>query len=172
VLKALLPGTLAAFAFSGCAAPGSAIGHLGFSGTVAGADLRDPLAIEATLPKDYGLGGADRVLGEPEQYGNNSSTLTAPVSAGAFTAEFAPVVYHVTFWLVPPLGAFPKRPPPPTYVVSFSNAPHEVYVLGMNADRFAYRVYDRASRREKAISEAAWRIVDGDFLKIKMVKAQ
>lgn len=133
-------------------------------------DPPKPLTIEVTLPKNYGLGGLDRAFGESEDYGSKNVTVTVPVSAGTFAIEFPPVAYHITFWLLPPLGAFPRHPPSPVYVASFSDAPHEVYLVGMNHDQFDYRVYDRTSRRQKPKSAATWSFVHGEYVPIESGK--
>jgi|SRR5262245_23157615 len=163
-MRALILPLLVAITSSGCAAPGSALGHLGFSGAVSEPNSAAPLTIAITLPRDYGLGGLDRAFGKPEDYGHKDHTVTTAVSEGTFTVEFPPVVYHVTFWLLPPLGAYPKRPPAPVYYVSFSDAPEEVYLVGMKGEEFDYRVFDRASRQARPKTAAAWSIVDGKYL--------
>lgn len=166
-MRSLLLAIVTATVSSGCAAPGSAIGYLGFSGTVVSPNPKSPLTIEVTLPKHYGLGDLDHFFGKPEDYGHRDRTVTIPVSSGMFTVEFAPVIYHITFWLLPPLGAFPRNPPAPAYFVSFSDALDEVYLVGMNREQFEYRVFERASRRPKPKTEAVWTISDGSYLLVE-----
>lgn len=149
---------------SGCAAPGSTIGRVGLSGTLAGAE--ELISIEVTLPRTYGLGGLDLVLNRPEDFGNRDQTVTLPVKGGTFSYEFPPVVYHVTVWLLPPLGAFPKQPPEPVYQVSFSDAPNEVYLIGIDRGAFRYEALEKSTRQKLKPETASWRITKGEYVPI------
>jgi hypothetical protein len=149
---------------SGCVAPGSTIGRLGLSGTLAGGD--DPLSMQVTLPKHYGLGGLDLVLNRAEDFGNRDQTVTVEVKDGAFSHEFPPVVYHVSVWLLPPLGAFPRQPPEPVYQVSFSDAPNEVYLIGIDRGGFRYDTFDKSTRQKLKPEAASWRITKGEYVPI------
>jgi hypothetical protein len=152
---------------TGCAAPGSKMGRLALSGTI---DATTPseanVRLAVTLPKTYGLGGLDRFFGKPEDYGHGDRTVRAEVSGKTFSVELPPIVYHVTMWLLPPLGAFPRRPPAPVYVVEISDAPTEVYLLGFERGQFAYRVFDRSSRVEKPRDQALWRLSGGEYVPV------
>jgi hypothetical protein len=147
--------TLACTALLGaCAAPGSSIGRIAFSGQIAG--VHDRLSLEVTLPKHYGLGGLDLATRTPEDFGQNDKVVTVDVKDGAFSQEFGPIVYHVTFLLLPPLGAFPRHPPSPVYTVRFSNARKETYLIGMDGSNFRYEVYGTETRQKMKHEEAAW----------------
>jgi len=151
-------------AAAGCVAPGSAIGRLGFSGSIVTESV-PPLSpsIQVTLPKHYGLGGLDPYFGQPEDYGHRDQTVTVQVQDGKFSVDFPPVVYHVSVWLLPPLGAFPRHPPSPTFFVYFSDTPDEVYLVGIDRGTFRYKVLDRASWSEKPADRAAWQIIHGEY---------
>ena len=148
---------------TGCAAPGSKIGRVGFSATVERVPTPVKTRIEITLPKDYGLGGFDRVFPGPEAFGHRDQTASAELSGEPVKIDFPPLVYHITFWLLPPLGAFPRHPPPPMYWVSFSDAPEEIYLLGMNRGQLDYRVYNRGTRQECPKGDAAWQITRAEY---------
>lgn len=152
---------------SSCAAPGSAIGRVAFSGTVLSSGSTEPVSLEATLPKHYGLGGLDLVMNSPEDFGHKDQTVTIAVRDGAFSFQFPPVVYHVAFWLLPPLGAFPKQPPGPAYFVRFSDTPEEVYLVGLDRGAFKYQVFSRSSRQELKHEEATWSFTRGEYVPVK-----
>lgn len=148
---------------SGCVAPGSAIGRLGLK---ARCDQQSeaPKEVRVFLAKDYGIGGLDRYFGKPEDYGHRDLEQVASAAEGRYRIEFPPVVYHISFWLLPPLGAYPKQPPPPVYYLRFSGSEEEVYLVGIDKSGFRYRVFDRQSRQEKKPSEAAWILADGRYI--------
>jgi hypothetical protein len=150
-----------------CAAPGSAIGRVAFSGIVVSGGSAAPVSLEATLPKHYGLGGLDLVMNTPEDFGHKDQTVTIEVKDGAFSFQFPPIVYHVAFWLLPPLGAFPKQPPEPAYFVRFSDTPEEIYLVGLDRGTFRYQVFSRSSRQELKHEEATWRFTRGDYVPVK-----
>ena len=147
---------------SGCAAPGSQIGQIGLK-IQCDEKSRDAGPIRVLLTKDYGLGGLDRYFGKPEDYGHRDMEQVALPAGGKYRIEFSPVAYHITFWLLPPLGAYPKRPPPPAYLLRFLGNDNEVYLVGLNKKEFQYRVFDRQSRQEKKPSEANWMLEDGRY---------
>jgi len=156
---------LCAALLGACAAPGSSIGRIAFSGHVV--EAPEKLALEITLPKHYGLGGLDLVMNEPEDLGHKDKTINIEVAGGSFSHEFEPLVYHITFWLLPPLGAFPRHPPAPVYMVRFSNAPEEVYLVGMDSDNFRYEIYVRATRKTMEHEAATWLLQDGDYVSVE-----
>lgn len=158
-------GLTCAALLSACAAPGSSIGRIAFSGHVTSAP--DKLALEVTLPKHYGLGGLDLVLNAPEDFGRRDQTIRIDVQEGSFSHEFKPLVYHITFWLLPPSGAFPRHPPAPVYVVRFSDAPGEVYLIGMDGGDFRYEVYARDTRKKMKHEDATWLLHDGDYVSVE-----
>jgi hypothetical protein len=63
-------------------------------------------------------------------------TLTTD-STGSFSHIFDPSIYHITFFLLPPLGAFPRQPPKPFYGV---HLPSRTYFVGYDHDHFDYRI--------------------------------
>lgn len=148
---------------SGCAAPGSAIGRIGFSGNLDGVPLDRPVSLRVTLPKAYGLGGLDLVMNTAEDFGQKDQTIFIELKAGSFEYEFPPLVYHITFWLMPPLGAFPRQPPAPVFVVTFPDANNEIYLVGMDGDNFRYDVYKGTSREKLKHEAASWLIEHGDY---------
>lgn len=164
-MKHLAVTLVAALLVSACAAPGSSIGRIAFSGQVARAP--EKLALEVTLPKHYGLGGLDLVMNEPEDFGHKDKTIKIEVTGGSFSHEFEPLVYHITFWLLPPLGGYPRHPPAPVYVVRFSDAPEEVYLVGMDDGAFRYEVYARATKEKIKHEEATWLLDEGDYVLVE-----
>ena len=62
------------------------------------------------------LGGLDEYFGKPEDYGHHDRINILDVSEeGIFKGAEDEVLYHMTFWLLPPLGIIPKTPPKPYY---------------------------------------------------------
>ena len=141
---------LLALLLSACAAPGSKIGRIALSGTVSESPS-DSLSLEVTLPKHYGLGGLDLIMSSPEDFGHKDQTVQVEVVEGRFSFQFPPLAYHATFWLLPPLGAFPKQPPEPAYFVRFSDTPDEVYLVG-----FGWVPVDLAERERFGSWSARW----------------
>lgn len=152
---------------TGCVAPGSAIGRVGFSSTIEQVRPAAGTRMDVWLPKEYGLGGFDQVFASPEAFGHKDQVLSADVSGESVTLDFPPLVYHITMWLLPPLGARPKQPPPPAYFVRFSDAPDEVYLVGMARQGFDYRVYDHDTRQEKAKVDATWQFLRGAYERVE-----
>ncbi|MDX2109048.1 MAG: hypothetical protein SFY80_02280 [Verrucomicrobiota bacterium] len=151
-----------ALLLSGCVAPGSSVGRVGLK-----AQLDKPytaaMELRAVLTKEYGLGGLDRHFGKPEDYGNRDIVKVAPLTNEKFQIEFPRLVYHIDFWMLPPLGALPRQPPPPMFWIELSDSPDEVYQVGFVKHQFKYRVWDRSSRLEKSASEAKWLLFDGRY---------
>lgn len=164
-MRKLIVTVIAALMLSACAAPGSSFGTIAFSGQVEKAPER--LALEVTLPKAYGLGELDLVMNEPEDFGHKDKTVHVEVADGTFSHEFEPLVYHVTFWLLPPLGPFPRHPPAPVYLVRFSDAPDEVYLVGMEDAAFRYEVYARATKEKMKHEDATWILDEGDYVSVE-----
>lgn len=152
-----------------CAAPGSTIGRVALSGAIVTGGSAIPVSLEATLPKHYGLGGLDLVMNAPEDFGHKDQKVNIEVKDGTFSFQFPPVVYHVTVWLLPPLGAFPKQPPEPAYFVRFSDTPEEVYLVGLDRGTFKYQVFSRSSRQELKHEEATWSFTRGEYVPLKDV---
>jgi hypothetical protein len=53
-------------------------------------------------------------MNEPDDFGHKDerfSTQTGP--DGKFLFDLGERIYHMMFWLLPPLGGFPRNPPPP-----------------------------------------------------------
>jgi hypothetical protein len=75
------------------------------------------------------------------------------------------MVYHISFWLLPPLGPLPRHPPPPVFSVSFSATPDEVYLVGFDKGVFRYEVYSRSSRAHLEHDHASWFIEGGEYVR-------
>jgi len=93
--------------------------------------------IEFILPAEYGLGGLDPYFGKPEDYGHHDrrfSTMTD--SNGEFRYNVGRTVYHVTMFLIPPLGALPRRPPAPFLLVRVRRYADEYYAVQTWNGRF------------------------------------
>lgn len=90
---------------SGCVAPGSSIGRVGIK-AYCESNGSSTSEMRAVLTKEYGLGGLDRYFGKPEDYGHSDVEKFAHRKDGRYLIDFPPVVYHISFWLLPPLGAF------------------------------------------------------------------
>lgn len=153
---------LFAFSSGGCAAPGSALGRIGLSGLISENERPPELKVKAVLPETYGLGGLDRFFGKPSDYGNMDHIVVSEVDEkGEFVVSFGPIVYHASFWLIPPLGFYPKFPPDPYIALGFSNVPEQVYFVQMRWGKIRYEVWKVPDKSEIPIAEAYWRIADG-----------
>jgi len=158
-----LVALLGSLLLAACAAPGSALGRIGISGAVVSDQPLD--SIQVTLPKYYGLEGLDLVMNKPEDFGNTDRTVLIHVVGGQFSYEFQPIVYDIIFWLLPPLGPFPRHPPEPYFTVAFSGTPDEVYLIGFEKGTFRYKVYSRSSHAQLAHDRASWIIEKGEYVK-------
>ena len=145
---------LALLVLNGCAAPGSAIGGLRIQGSVV-SESDNPIPnkeIEFMLPAAYGLGGLDLVMNSPEDFGHKDYRLKVITDQdGNFEADLGEHVYHMTFWLLPPLGGFPKRPPAPFLFVRFPENDTEYYAIQTHDGRF--KIYNYLGK-EIPISES------------------
>ncbi|RJR44165.1 MAG: hypothetical protein C4576_13345 [Desulfobacteraceae bacterium] len=151
----------------GCVAPGSAIGVLNLNGRIEDYSASDePLKVRVMLPKEYGLGGLDHVFGKPEDYGNFDRIELKEVDhSGSFTFR-SEVVYHITFFLLPPLGIIPKAPPVPIYVVGFSDCPNEVYLVEFKNNAARYKAYLMPQKKELPLDKARWTIFEGSVQEV------
>ncbi len=117
---------------TGCVIPGSNTGHVSIRGSLALA-TGEPLPhreIQFLLPAAYGLGGLDLVLLEPEDFGQQDHSFRVTTnSKGKFDYHLGDRVYHVDFWLLPPLGAVPRYPPAPFLLVRVPSFPGEYYAV-------------------------------------------
>jgi hypothetical protein len=127
---------------SGCIAPGSANGYVSVRGALqsaSGAPLADR-EVQLILPREYGLGGLDLVLGDAEDFGHEDRKFTVVTDAnGEFAYDLGRHIYHITFWLLPPLGGFPRHPPPPALFVRVPSFPGEYYAVHTGDGRFQVR---------------------------------
>jgi hypothetical protein len=123
----------------GCVAPGSSSGHLSVRGTLT-SDQGQPLAneeLQLLLPAAYGLGGLDLVIHKPEDFGLHDQVFTATTGAnGEFFYDLGARIYHMSFWLIPPLGGFPRYPPAPFVLVRVSSMPGEYYAVQTRDGKF------------------------------------
>ena len=92
--------------------------------------------------------------------------VTVAVVNGEFSYEFPPTLYHSAFFFLPPIGFYPRNPPPPTFMVSFSDAPNEAYIVGFDRRAFRYEVYSHLSRQPMAREDATWVIDSGEYVKL------
>lgn len=122
---------LLASLLTGCVAPGSAHGHVSLRGSLesdAGVPLRDR-EVSIMLPAEYGLGGFDgRFGGKPETFGQRDERFSVVTDEnGEFLLDLGDRHYHITYCLLPPLGAFPRNPPPPFFLLRVPSIPGESY---------------------------------------------
>ena len=152
-LRTVVVGIIAA-TLSGCIAPGSAMGHLSIRGSLASVDGK-PLAnreLQLLLPAAYGLGGLDLVLTKPEDFGHQDHVFILRTGPdGKFSHDLGDRIYHMDFWLIPPLGGFPRHPPAPFFLVRAQDAPGEYYAVQTQDGQF--KVYTD-NGAEIAVSEA------------------
>jgi hypothetical protein len=122
-----------------CVAPGSSSGHLSVRGTLT-SDQGQPLAneeLQLLLPATYGLDGLDLVMNEPEDFGHRDQVFTTTTgSNGEFFYDLGTRIYHMSFWLIPPLGGFPRHPPAPFVLVRVTSMPDEYYAVQTQDGKF------------------------------------
>jgi hypothetical protein len=112
------------------------------------------------------LGVLDYYFGEPDDYGHTDKIDMLSIDQnGRFEGPYRHVVYHVTVFLFPPLGAFPKEPPKPYFYLEFSNQEDELYLVGASKNGFDYRTYKISTKTEISKEQAFWRIKSGKFIK-------
>ncbi len=148
---------------SSCAAPGSALGKVGIRANIS-LPLESDLRLRITLDESYGLGSIDRYFGKPEDYGHKDQvTVLTMKPDGSFEDQIFEVLYHVTYFILPPLGPIPRKAPKPYYIIEFSNIKDEIYVVGEPRTGFEYRTYSYSKNAEFSKDEAYWRITSGEF---------
>jgi hypothetical protein len=122
-----------------CVAPGTSSGHLSIRGTLT-SDRGQPLAneeLQLLLPAAYGLGGFDLVIHKPEDFGHHDQAFTTTTAPnGEFFFDLGMRIYHMNFWLIPPLGGFPRHPPAPFVLVRVSSIPGEYYAVQTQDGKF------------------------------------
>lgn len=142
---------------AGCAFPGSKVGELSVKGRLSTED-GEPLpgrTVEFLLPAEYGLGPMDLALGGPEAFGHEDVAITVTTDAnGEFNQIVRPSVYHINFWVLPPLGARPEHPPSPMLALRVPSYPGEFYIVWTGYDD--YVAYD-ANGEELPEGDAALR---------------
>lgn len=126
----------------GCVFPGSGIGHLSVQGSLT-TDQNDPLPnrqVEFLLPASYGFGGHDLVLNKPQDFGHQDQRFRVSTdSNGEFSHDLGEHIYHMSVWLLPPLGGFPRHPPAPVLLVRVPGFPGEYYAVQTHDG--AFKVY-------------------------------
>ena len=132
-------GVLLLSTLLGCVAPGSSVGHLSIRGTLA-SDTGEPLAnreLQFLLPAAYGLGGFDLALNNPEDFGHQDHVFRVTTGPGGeFSYDLGNHVYHVGYWLIPPLGPIPRHPPAPFVLVRAAGIGGEYYAVETQSGRF------------------------------------
>lgn len=129
--------------------------------------------IEILLPAEYGLGGLDHVLNEPEDFGNQDRVYRFRTdSKGEFAHALGKHLFHITCWILPPVGCFPDNPPPPFFLVRFPSLPGEYYAVWTRDGDFkvftsggqelplaeSRLAWLRASAESGATDEGAWTV--------------
>ena len=162
--------SLAIFSIAtGCAAPGSSLGILKLNCQINNFHpAEEPLKAKVLLPKEYGLGGLDHIFGKPEDYGHSDKVAVKEADLDGNFSFKHEVVYHIAFFLLPPLGAFPKSPPPPVYIIGFSDCRDEVYWVDFKRNKPYYRVYRMPDQVEISADQATWTIFDGSVHKVEI----
>lgn len=138
LLVALLPG---------CVAPGSSIGHVSIRGSLV-SSTGEPLPnreVQFIIPAEYGLGGLDLVLNKPEDFGHQRRSFSVTTNSnGEFSHDLGEQIYHVSVWLLPPLGSLPRHPPAPFFYVRVPSFPGEYYAVQTHDGQFKALTVDGA----------------------------
>ena len=137
--------TIFVLMIQGCVAPGSSVGILKIQGELTNSQEK-PISnreIEFMLPAAYGLGGLDLIMNSPEDFGHKDQKFkTVTDEQGRFQVDLGGRIYHVSVWILPPLGGFPKRPPPLFLLARFPNNQSEYYAIQTHDGQF--KIYDYA----------------------------
>jgi hypothetical protein len=144
-------------------APGSAIGSVSIRGTVlSGAgELVPDIKAELILPAEYGLGGLDLMMSEASDFGHRDARFSVTTDAnGEFHQDFGERLYHVSCWLLPPLGCYPEQPPPPYVWIRIDDSPNEYYVVNTGSGEFMVVSLDGV---EIPLSDSEIRSIDARF---------
>ena len=148
VLPALLSGA--------CVFPGSGGGEILVAGRLM--DRRaGPVAhaeVEVRLAGDYGLSFLDQASGVPA---SAAVIKTCTDADGRFEGTM-PVIYHAGFWVLPPLGFRPQRPPAPALFVRSSRL-GDSFVLVHPDDR-RIRLFDPKDGRELPTNSSFAAMID------------
>lgn len=125
---------------TGCSLPASAHGHLTLRGSVA-SDAGAPLAgrqVEIVLPGEYGMNSWDLRHGvTPEQLARHDLPFGAVTDdQGEFAIDLGDRRYPAAFFYLPPLGRFPRNPPPPFFFMRVPSFPDERYAVETGAKWF------------------------------------
>ncbi|WP_367154935.1 hypothetical protein [Methylomonas sp. HYX-M1] len=123
----------------GCAAPGSGIGNLAVSGRLTSSSDQ-PISgkeIQFILPATYGLGGLDLVMNSPDDFGHKDRRFNVTTDEnGQFYQDLGQTIYHVTCWLLPPVGCYPSGPPAPFLLVRLPDNQSEYYAVQTQDGQF------------------------------------
>lgn len=134
----------ALLAAEGCTVPVSRTAAISVSGELRSASGQ-PLPgkkVEITLPSDYGLNETDLTYGAASSYGHqNQQAVIMTDVLGSFAHAFHPVSYSTAFWVLPPLGSFPRKPPAPFFYVRLLDDPEQIYGIIVKPEETLYRVY-------------------------------
>jgi len=141
---------------TGCAAPGSAICRTRVTGHLfdqAGLPLKNQ-QLDLLLPSQYGLAGLDARWGKPEDYGHRDQKATlATDDKGRFDHAFMPTTYSIAFWIFPPLGTIPRKPPEPYFYLKLPSQTNEFWVLWMKKEGLETKVIERGNRTPRDQSQ-------------------
>jgi hypothetical protein len=76
-------------------------------------------------------------MSKPENFGNKDERRSFVTDAsGNFEQNLGPRVFHCTYWLLPPLGCYPKHAPPPFILIRTDVAPNEYYAVQTGDGQF------------------------------------
>lgn len=128
-----------ALSVGGCVFPGSSIGYLSVRGSLesASGERLSDREIQFILPATYGLDGLDLVFSKPEDFGNKNRPFRVTTNGnGEFSYDLGRHIYHLGCWFLPPLGCFPKSPPPPFLLVRVSGFLEEYYAVQTHDGKF------------------------------------
>ena len=123
---------LAALA-AGCALPSRSVGHVSLLGSLESA-AKQPLAnreVAVMVPAEYGLGAVDlRFPNSTDTLLHQDENYKAVTDAnGKFEIDLGDRDYNTNFWLLPPLGRLPRRPPPVYFRLQVPSIPGERYAV-------------------------------------------
>lgn len=146
----------------GCVAPGSKITTFKFSADFY-EDTKQDVKLKVIFPGSYGYSDFDLKFVSQEALSKFDQVFEVSATNGVATTNDFGSFYHVGVWLFPPIGAFPKEPPPPMFIIEFSNAEGELYLVTLIEDKLRYKVYNVISKKYLSLKESSWYLADATF---------
>ena len=143
----VLMGLVGLLFLSGCVAPGSGLGRYKVKVKVQGPDGKGIKGkkVKMLIPEGQGLSAIEKMMGPLFPHEKEQKGLYATDNNGEFVHEFDQV-FHASVFLIPPIGAFPKKAPPVNLILKVEpevDECHRVYATNFTNEGFDYAVIEK-----------------------------